>query len=154
MDCSRQAPLSVGFPRKEYWSGLPFPSPGDLPDPRIKPMSPALAGGFFTTEPPGKPEDLISKKWLQKDRKMTLVGLLLGWCLGHVIPLWLQLTKRTLINHCSVRTEWTKPRVFGEQVFVIHSLLALLGGGLRVKIWSSLEEAISVRGDTEETNSS
>ena len=52
-----QAPLSMGFPRKEYWSGLPIPSPGDLPDPRIKPKSPVLAGGFFTTEPPGKPNE-------------------------------------------------------------------------------------------------
>ena len=52
---SRQVPLSMGFPRQEYWSGLPFPPPGDLPDPGIKPESPALAGGFFTTEPPGKP---------------------------------------------------------------------------------------------------
>ena len=50
-----QAPLSVGFPRQEYWSGLPFPSPGDLPEPGIKLEAPALAGGFFTTEPPGKP---------------------------------------------------------------------------------------------------
>ena len=40
---------------QEYWSGLPFPSPGALPDPGIKPASSALAGGFFTTEPPGKP---------------------------------------------------------------------------------------------------
>ena len=46
----------MGFPRQESWSGLPFPSPGDLPDPGIEPMSPALAGGFFTTEPPGKPK--------------------------------------------------------------------------------------------------
>ena len=47
-----QAPLSMGFPRQEYWTGLPFPTPGDLPDPGIKPaslVSPALAGGFFTT---------------------------------------------------------------------------------------------------------
>ena len=44
-----------GISRQEYWNGLPFPSPGDLPDLGIKPMSPALAGGFFTTEPPGKP---------------------------------------------------------------------------------------------------
>ena len=43
------------FPRQEYWSGLSFPSPGDLPNPGIEPMSPALAGGFFTTELPGKP---------------------------------------------------------------------------------------------------
>ena len=42
MDCSHQAPLSMGFFRREYWSGLPFPLPGDLPDPGIKPMSPAL----------------------------------------------------------------------------------------------------------------
>ena len=51
---ARQAPLSVGFFRLEYWTGLPFPSPGNLPDPGIKPMFHALAGGFFSTEPPGK----------------------------------------------------------------------------------------------------
>ena len=51
----RQAPLSIGFPRQEYWNELPFPSPGNLPNPGIKYMSAALTGGFFTTEPPGKP---------------------------------------------------------------------------------------------------
>ena len=50
-----QAPLSMVFPRQEYWSGLSFPFPRDLSDAGIKPASPALAGGFFTTEPPGKP---------------------------------------------------------------------------------------------------
>ena len=61
---ARQAPLSMGFPRQGYWSGLPFPSPGDLPDPRIKPMPPVLAGRFFTTEPPAKPIYLsIIKQW-------------------------------------------------------------------------------------------
>ena len=50
-----QAPLSMGFSRKQHWSGLPCPSPGDLPDPGIKPPSPALASGFFTAEPPGRP---------------------------------------------------------------------------------------------------
>ena len=52
-----QAPLSMGFPRQEYWSGLPFPPPGNLPDPGMEhrsPASPELAGGFFTTAPPGK----------------------------------------------------------------------------------------------------
>ena len=43
-----QAPLSMEFRRKEYWNGLPFPTPGDLPDPGIEPRSLALAGGFFT----------------------------------------------------------------------------------------------------------
>ena len=54
---SCQAPLSMGFPRQEYWSGLPFPSLGDLSDPGIRHMSlvsPVQAGRFFTTEPPGK----------------------------------------------------------------------------------------------------
>ena len=51
-----QAPLSMGFSRQEYWSGLPCPPPGDRPNPEVKPTSPALAGGFFTTEPPGKPK--------------------------------------------------------------------------------------------------
>ena len=50
---AHQAPLSMGFPGQEYWSSLPFPSPGDLPSPGIEPPSLALAGGFFTTEPPG-----------------------------------------------------------------------------------------------------
>jgi len=43
------------FSRQEYWNGLPFPTPGDLPDPGNEPSSPALAGRFFTTESPGKP---------------------------------------------------------------------------------------------------
>ena len=58
MDCSQQAPLSMGFPRQEYWRGLPFPPPWDLPDPWIKPTSlvaHALAREFLTTESPGKP---------------------------------------------------------------------------------------------------
>ena len=53
-DCSLPGPLSMEFPRQDYWSGLPFPSPGDLPNPEIKLAFPALAGGFFTSEPPEK----------------------------------------------------------------------------------------------------
>ena len=52
MDC--QVPLSMGFPRQEYWSGLLFPSLEGIPDPGMEPMSPALADRFFTTEPPQK----------------------------------------------------------------------------------------------------
>ena len=52
---ARQVTLSMGFCRQEYWSELPFPPPGDLPDPGLEPESPALASRFFTTEPPGKP---------------------------------------------------------------------------------------------------
>ena len=50
-----QATLSMRFTRQEYWSGLPFPPPRDLLNPGIEPTSPALAGGFFTTAPPGMP---------------------------------------------------------------------------------------------------
>ena len=51
---AHQAPLPMGFSRQEYWSGLPFPSPGDLPDPGIEPRSPALQVDALTSEPPGK----------------------------------------------------------------------------------------------------
>ena len=52
--CDPMAPLSLGFSRQEYWSELPFPSPGDLPAPEIKHYVPALAHRFFSTVPPGK----------------------------------------------------------------------------------------------------
>ena len=55
---AHQAPLSMGFSGQEYWGGLLFPSRGDLPDSGIKSLSSALAGGFFKTEPPGKPPKL------------------------------------------------------------------------------------------------
>ena len=55
MDSSLPGSSAMGFLRQEYWSGWPFPSPGDLPEPGIKPRSPASAGGFFTTEPAEKP---------------------------------------------------------------------------------------------------
>ena len=66
--CNLPGSSVMGFFRQEHWSGLPFPFPGDLPDPGIEPtspvVSPAFSGGFFTTEPPRKP---CSYKWL--DRK-------------------------------------------------------------------------------------
>ena len=52
-----QSPRSMGFPRQEYWSVLPFPSPEDLLDPGIEPASPVLEGGFFPTEPSWKPNN-------------------------------------------------------------------------------------------------
>ena len=55
-----QDPLSMGIFRQEHWSELIFPPPGDLPVPGIEPASPALAGGLFTTEPPGKPHIYIT----------------------------------------------------------------------------------------------
>ena len=57
---ARQAPLSMGCPRQEYWGGLLFPPPGDLPNPGIKPECPALAGRCFTTKPPGRARQPIT----------------------------------------------------------------------------------------------
>ena len=85
---SSQAPLSMGFPRQKYWSGLPFPSPGDLPDLGIKSVSTALAGRFFTTELPRKPRNSIIKLLkLEKAKKQVFPWgsiqsrfLLTPWC--------------------------------------------------------------------------
>ena len=64
MDCNPPGSSVMGFSRQEYWSGLPFPPPGDLPDPGIKltsAMSPALVGGIFTAMPPGNPIRSLGK---------------------------------------------------------------------------------------------
>ena len=61
--CSPQAPLSMGFSRQEYWSGLPFPLPGDLADPGIKNRSPALQADSLSSEPPGKSQKVTWLNW-------------------------------------------------------------------------------------------
>ena len=74
---AHQAPLSTGFSRQEYWSGLPFPSPGDLPDPGIQPTSlasPALVGGFCTTEPPAHKSIHSLQEYKQKGDLNALHG--------------------------------------------------------------------------------
>ena len=60
VDCSHEPPLSLGFPRQEYWSGLPSASPGDLPDPGMEPGSPALQADSLPSQPPGRP---LCPKW-------------------------------------------------------------------------------------------
>ena len=73
---AHQAPLSMGFSRQEYWSGLLFPPTGDLPHPGIKPtfpMSPALASKFFTTKPPGKPNFYCLSMWIISNLLSLLV---------------------------------------------------------------------------------
>ena len=69
MDVARQAPLSMEFSRQEYWSGLPFPSPGDLRDARINPQSLALQVDSLPSEPPGKP--FFALVWIFYDLIMT-----------------------------------------------------------------------------------
>ena len=71
-----QAPLSMGFSRQEYWSGLPFPSPGDLPNPGIEPGSPALQTDALPSEPPGKP---ITPSYALKKKPGGLPWWFSGW---------------------------------------------------------------------------
>ena len=75
---AHQVPLSMRFPRQEYWNGLPFPSPVDLPDPWIEPVSPlslfCIAGEFFTAEPPGKPLSFIDFSTTQTESRMVTVN--------------------------------------------------------------------------------
>ena len=63
MDCSGQAPLSMGFSRQEYWNGLPFHSPGDLPNPGIESASPVLQADSLLSTPSGKPQSHIRWEW-------------------------------------------------------------------------------------------
>ena len=67
---AHQAPLSMGFSRQEYRSGLPFPSPGDLPNPGIEPGSPALQADTLSSEPPGKPKGALD--WMKYSRNHHL----------------------------------------------------------------------------------
>ena len=67
---AHQAPLSMAFPRQEYWNGLPFPFPGDLPNPRIEPGSPAVQADSLLTELQGKPKTVINL--IKKPFKITI----------------------------------------------------------------------------------
>ena len=69
---ANQAPQSTEFSRQEYWSGLPFPSPGDLPNPGIEPGSPALQADALPSEPPGKPVCTQQEKGVNEDVKHQL----------------------------------------------------------------------------------
>ena len=117
----QQAPLFMGFPRQEYWSGLPFPSSGGSSQPRDQ-MSPALAGGFFTTEPPGKPNiydslcctletntvlyiNYISIKFF-KNRKVSLCISSVPVCV--CVDRQGQVSKISAAARCGDQKHWTK----------------------------------------------
>ena len=74
----------MGFPRQEYWSGVAFPSPMDLPDPGMEPMFPALTGVFFTSEPPGKPK--MNSYRESKEGEKSLISIVELFC-GHAVVL-------------------------------------------------------------------
>ena len=68
---AHEAPPSMEFSSQEYWSGFPFPSPGDLPDPGIEPRSPTLQAEALTSEPPGKPQVLKCTTWMQFQKQQN-----------------------------------------------------------------------------------
>ena len=95
-----QAPPSMEFSRQEYWSGLPFPSPGDLPDPGIEPGSPTLQADALPSEPPGKPQN-----WFINRRVLKIGGE--GSCWGHV--LWKAGWPASAVELCNVGCEPDAP---------------------------------------------
>ena len=131
---AHQAPLSLEFPRQEYWSGLPFPSPGDFPDPGIEPVSPALADGFFyhwaTRE---------SNTWMCREKMLLLLAV------GHwgvwksfifkkqkmvSFPICIYLiTSEVVVQSSHVRlflTPWTAAHQASLSVTISRSLLKLM----------------------------
>ena len=93
---AHQASLSIGFSRQEYWSGLPFPSPGDLPDPGIKPRSPALQTDALLSEPPGKPIELLTKSSLGWDTQFLRHTPLVSPLPGKPIKLFFSTSPKTI----------------------------------------------------------
>ena len=84
MDCSLEAPLSMGFPRQDYWNGLPFPSLGDLPDPGVEPGSPILWADALPSEPPGSKLLLLRHNFsFQYSQVETIESLLIFICFCH-----------------------------------------------------------------------
>ena len=122
---AHQAPPSMGFSRQEYWSGLPFPSPGDLPNPGIKPRSPALQADALTSQPPGKPfwvrGKLLAFYWYNLTkckRKCSLFWLLV--CSGNILNISFQNLVSDPCEICAVVSQVT--RVF----LVICNLQAVI----------------------------
>ena len=122
-----QPPVSLGFPRQEYYSGVPFPSPGDLPDPGIEPVSPALAGKLLTIEPPEKPKKVFSETQnsyknsdlsLKEKKKKSLSGFL-------VHPKWFSVfvVVQSLSHIWLFATPWTAGRQASLSLTISWSLL-------------------------------
>ena len=95
MDCAHQAPPSMEFSRQEYWSGLPFPSPGHLPDPGIEPRSPPVQADTLLSEPPGK---LTLVQFLGQEDPLEKAS--------HSSYFWASLLAQTVKNPPIVQETW------------------------------------------------
>ena len=137
---AHQALLSRGFPRQEYWSGLPFPFPGDLPHPGIETMSPALAGRLFTTEPTEKPVfPLTFSISVIALRRSCLTGVLLSgeWVTSGEKPSHPRPNQPRLVQPGWPWDTWAK------QMLVVLLLLSFGGSLLCNNIWT-LEVVCSI----------
>ena len=126
----------MGFPRQEHWIGLPFPSPGHLLDPGIKPTSPALAGGFFTAKSPGKLHDcspypirqhLKISKFSQFSHSVMFNSLQTHG-LQHARPFCPSPTPRVYSNSCPL-TQWCHPSISSSVVPFFPCPQSLPGSG-------------------------
>ena len=130
----------MGFPRLENWSRLPFPSPGDLSNPLIKPVSPALAGRFFTTEPPGKSKTCLRKTnlghWLSH-RVLSLVEFLRLWffllSLTHTIHV---IIYGLLSHYCKTNKQYNKIKTEEQREKVTYPKLLIQLVCNRARVWN------------------
>ena len=97
----------MGFSRQEYWSGLPFPSPGDLPNPGIKPRSPALQADTLTSEPPGKPP----------------IEALMWFNFGHFLRMSYEPYNQWIYAHCKGFFKYTVKLLYKNHGKLLHKLL-------------------------------
>ena len=130
---THQAPLSMEFSRQEYWSGLPCPPAGDLPDPGIEPVNPALAKGFFTSEPHGKP---LRLNFVQLLSRVQLFAT--PWTAAHQASLSFTISKSLLKL---VSSELMMP---SNHLILCHTLLFLPSMFPRIRVFSS-ESALCIR---------
>ena len=110
---AHQAPLSMRLSRQEYWGGLPFPSPGDLPHPGIKPTSPALAGEFFTTGTTGKPICAHEfEQTLGDSEGQSSLACCSLWVQNELDMSYMQTAPRTLLvsQHVLMNASWVNER--------------------------------------------
>ena len=124
-----QAPLSVGFPRQECWSGLPFPSPEDHPNPGIKPMSPVLAGGLRATRERGKLE------WGHKGEAWSSVGSLRGVLRGG---------QDADTHRGKIRRRWGRQLLLFAHSSALSNWWCLLPSGGSSDAWRMREHGIRV----------
>ena len=133
-----QASLSVGFSRQEYWSGLPYPSPRNLPDPGIEPRTPTLPADSLPAEPQGKPKNigvgslsLLQQIFPTQESDQGLLGFFTNWAIREAHPVVLRNTKSTY----SVNKSWSCPKL-GKKETILENLELEIQ--IFLKIWKEL----------------